>query len=294
MPQPHSTLEKDVQQILSQGTQILGAPAPRLLTGQPQVPANGLRHGLTGQNTFLSDPEMVLYLSSGVDFFLEMQPVGIRENHLLQRIIDADWRLNRVPFLQENLLKIGEFREAKRIRHDNPGASEQTVEVYARGGSFHDVSSDFEKIGRHEIRLDRLLNSMHHEYERRQESRRKHHSSLRFNLETCKGYLWYRDALAAAELMLESRRKEAQAKSPVEIEDPPITPTESVISEENLVCKSAPETMTQAHAAGLPIDLEKPAQDPAIPAETLEDTHEGVSTHISADTSADISEDLAA
>jgi hypothetical protein len=210
MPQPHSTLEKDVQQILSQGTQILGAPAPRLLTGQPQVPANGLRHGLTGQNTFLSDPEMVLYLSSGVDFFLEMQPVGIRENHLLQRIIDADWRLNRVPFLQENLLKIGEFREAKRIRHDNPGASEQTVEVYARGGSFHDVSSDFEKIGRHEIRLDRLLNSMHHEYERRQESRRKHHSSLRFNLETCKGYLWYRDALAAAELMLESRRKEAQ------------------------------------------------------------------------------------
>jgi hypothetical protein len=52
--------------------------------------------------------------------------------------------------------------------------------------------------------------------------------------------------------------------------------------------------MTQAHAAGLPIDLEKPAQDPAIPAETLEDTHEGVSTHISADTSADISEDLAA
>jgi hypothetical protein len=91
---------------------------------------------------------MVLYLSSGVDFFLEMQPVGIRENHLLQRIIDADWRLNRVPFLQENLLKIGEFREAKRIRDAHPGADEQTVEVYARGGSFHDVSSDFEKISR--------------------------------------------------------------------------------------------------------------------------------------------------
>jgi hypothetical protein len=131
---------------------------------------------------------------------------------------------------------------------------------------------------------------MHHEYERRQESRRKHHSSLRFNLETCKGYLWYRDALAAAELMLESRRKEAQAKSPVEIEDPPITPTESVISEENLVCKSAPETMTQAHAAGIPVDLEKPAQDPIIPAETLEDRREGVSEQ----KSEDISQDLAA
>jgi antitoxin component of RelBE/YafQ-DinJ toxin-antitoxin module len=52
--------------------------------------------------------------------------------------------------------------------------------------------------------------------------------------------------------------------------------------------------MTHAHAAGLPIDVEKPAQDATITAETPEDTHEGVSTHISADTSADISEDLAA
>jgi hypothetical protein len=76
----------------------------------------------------------------------------------------------------------------------------------------------------------------------------------------------------------------------VEIEDPPITPTESVISEENLVCKTAPETMTQAHAAGIPVDLEKPAQDPIIPAETLEDRREGVSEQ----KSEDISQDLAA
>jgi hypothetical protein len=48
--------------------------------------------------------------------------------------------------------------------------------------------------------------------------------------------------------------------------------------------------MTQAHAAGIPVDLEKPAQDPIIPAETLEDRREGVSEQ----KSEDISQDLAA
>jgi len=80
----------------------------------------------------------------------------------------------------------------------------------------------------------------------------------------------------------------------VEIDDPPITPTESVISEENLVCKTAPETMTQAHAAGLPIDLEKPAQDATITAETPEDRSEGISEQINEQISPDVSQDLAA
>jgi hypothetical protein len=52
--------------------------------------------------------------------------------------------------------------------------------------------------------------------------------------------------------------------------------------------------MTHAHAAGLPIDLEKPAQDAIIPAETLADTHECVSEQKSDDISPDISQDLAA
>ena len=116
---------------------------------------------------------------------------------------------------------------------------------------------------------------MHNEYERRQESRRKHHSSLRFNLDTCKGYLWYKKALAA-ELMMESRR-EVERPSPVEIEDPPLTTSESVTSEENLVCRNAPETLTQAHAAGIPVDTEQPATSTTTPAETAEDRSESVS-----------------
>jgi hypothetical protein len=129
---------------------------------------------------------------------------------------------------------------------------------------------------------------MHNEYERRQESRRKHHSSLRFNLDTCKGYLWYKKALAA-ELMMESRR-EVERPSPVELEDPPLTTSESVTSEENLVCRNAPETLTQAHAAGIPVDTEQPATSTTTPAETAEDRSESVSEQISPD----ISQDLAA
>jgi hypothetical protein len=52
--------------------------------------------------------------------------------------------------------------------------------------------------------------------------------------------------------------------------------------------------MTQAHAAGLPIDLEKPAQDATITAETPEDRSEGISEQINEQISPDVSQDLAA
>jgi hypothetical protein len=58
MPQPHSTLEKDVQQILSQGTQILGAPAPRKTRPSPLLPAKDTSEGVSEQKSEDQSPDI--------------------------------------------------------------------------------------------------------------------------------------------------------------------------------------------------------------------------------------------
>jgi hypothetical protein len=54
-----------------------------------------LGRGITGQNTFLTNGELLRYLTSGAAWIRDRRPLGV---HLLQRLIDIDrrvsWRLS--------------------------------------------------------------------------------------------------------------------------------------------------------------------------------------------------------
>ncbi len=59
------------------------------------------------------------YQSHLKSFADEYQPIGATEQHLVQALADAAWRLNRVASLETNLLTLGMGR---RIRTFSPVA----------------------------------------------------------------------------------------------------------------------------------------------------------------------------
>ena len=262
-----STPESEVEQTLNQARADLGPAVPRLITQKPQICINGLRHGITGQNTFLTNGELLRYLSSGAAWIKDRRPVGVRESHLLQRIIDTDYRLGRIPFIEENLQKSAFLREAQKIRIEQPELSEDVVEIYAQADAFRVSSTDIERLSRHETRLSRLMQAATLEYERLQD-RRMRGPITEFNLEGSKAYQWYVKLTGVAQKLM-AARDELKEKSEIVVEEAPpktgATPTESA---KPLLCKNrihimAPLTeeteksLEAGHAWGLLTEVER-------------------------------------
>jgi hypothetical protein len=245
----------------------LGPAVPRLITQKPQICINGLRHGITGQNTFLTNGELLRYLSSGAAWIKDRRPIGVRENHLLQRIIDTDYRLGRIPFIEENLQKSAFLREAQKIRTEQPELSEDVVEIYAQADAFRVSSTDIERLSRHETRLSRLMQAATLEYERLQE-RRMRDSRMNFILEASTAYNWYVKLTAVAQKLM-AARDELKQKSQIVVEEAPpktgATPTESA---KPLLCKNrihivtplteeTEKSLAAGHAWGLLTEVER-------------------------------------
>jgi len=261
------TAESDLEQTLNSARADLGPAVPRLITQKPQICINGLHHGITGQNTFLTNGELLRYLSSGAAWIKDRRPIGVRENHLLQRIIDTDYRLGRIPFIEENLQKSAFLREAQKIRTEQPELSEDVVEIYAQADAFRVSSTDIERLSRHETRLSRLMQAATLEYERLQE-RRMRDSRMNFILEASTAYNWYVKLTAVAQKLM-AARDELKQKSQIVVEEAPpktgATPTESA---KPLLCKNrihivtplteeTEKSLAAGHAWGLLTEVER-------------------------------------
>lgn len=74
--------------------------------GKAKSSRNALKTGLAGATVLLpsDDPEQYrLHIERHVD---QLQPIGELECQLVQRIADAQWRLNRIPVLERNIYKL--------------------------------------------------------------------------------------------------------------------------------------------------------------------------------------------
>ncbi|HTB15436.1 MAG TPA: hypothetical protein VK752_27890 [Bryobacteraceae bacterium] len=80
---------------------------PKTEEGKKQSSLNALRHGLTGQIVVMPTEDLRAYQSHLKSFADEYHPSGATEQHLVQALADASWRLNRVAALETNLLTLG-------------------------------------------------------------------------------------------------------------------------------------------------------------------------------------------
>jgi hypothetical protein len=77
---------------------------PRTPAGKQRSSLNALRHGLTGQLVVMPSEDLEAYQRHVQSFTDEYHPQGPTEQHLVQAIADASWRLNRVAALETNIL----------------------------------------------------------------------------------------------------------------------------------------------------------------------------------------------
>ncbi len=77
---------------------------PRTEPGKQSSSLNALRHGLTARTTVLPTEDPEAYQRHIRRFLDDYKPATATETHLVDEIANTTWRLNRIPFLEAELL----------------------------------------------------------------------------------------------------------------------------------------------------------------------------------------------
>ncbi len=85
---------------------------PTTSEGKAISSLNAVRTGLTGRTVLLPSEDADAYETHLVRYRDEFQPVGIRETQLVQNLADTQWRLDRIPSLENGIFALGRFRYA--------------------------------------------------------------------------------------------------------------------------------------------------------------------------------------
>jgi hypothetical protein len=75
---------------------------PNTPKGKAKSSLNAVKTGLTGRTMLLADEEeAAAYRAHLARFEQEFQPVGEQERTLVQNLADTQWRLDRIPNLEQ-------------------------------------------------------------------------------------------------------------------------------------------------------------------------------------------------
>jgi hypothetical protein len=77
---------------------------PRTDAGKHRSSLNSLRHGLTAASPVLPTEDRAAFEDHRRRFFDEYKPATPTESQLVLELVDTSWRLNRIPFLESELL----------------------------------------------------------------------------------------------------------------------------------------------------------------------------------------------
>jgi hypothetical protein len=187
----------------------LKSTGPRTPEGKDAVRLNAMRHGLRSKEVLLPGEEADALRELDKNLRAELRPVGEVENLLVDRIIAAYWRLQRLGrvetgiFVWERSSELAERaeREAREYEEEESGIAfglipepeitdevkheealersrrmrrEQETEAATLGRTFArdaDGANAFSKLSRYETAIDRQLYKALHELERRQAAR---------------------------------------------------------------------------------------------------------------------------
>jgi hypothetical protein len=82
----------------------LHSTGPRTESGKQRSSRNALRHGLSSQTAVLPTEDPEAYNRHIQQFVDEYAPATVTETQLVHEMANTAWRLNRIPFLETDLL----------------------------------------------------------------------------------------------------------------------------------------------------------------------------------------------
>jgi len=99
-PQP----DAETQRAATNRANSQHSTGPRTDAGKQRSSRNALRHGLTAQTAVLPTEDPETYQRHVQQFLDEYAPATPTETQLVHEIANSAWRLNRIPFLEADLL----------------------------------------------------------------------------------------------------------------------------------------------------------------------------------------------
>src|ERR1700691_1952129 len=129
---------------------------------------NAVTHNLSGQSLILLEAEAEAYNLMGTAMLIDLKPKSEPERQIAQKIIDTNFRLNRLTAIENNMFSFGLMRNETGTDHDD------RIEVMAaQTRAWIERANSFDVLGRYESRLSRQLIKYQEEFERLQAERKK-------------------------------------------------------------------------------------------------------------------------
>ncbi len=127
-----------------------------------------MKHNLTGQSMILLEAETEAYNRMAASMLIDLKPKSEPERQIAQKIIDTNFRLNRLAAIENNLFSFGLAANETDCPHDD------RLEVMAaQTRAWIERAGAFDTLGRYEARLSRQLLKYQEEFERLQVARKE-------------------------------------------------------------------------------------------------------------------------
>jgi hypothetical protein len=141
---------------------------PRSTPGKQRSRMNAVKHNLSGQNLILLEAETEAYNRMGTSMLMDLKPKSEPERQIAQKIIDTNFRLNRLTSIENNMFSFGLMGNESDTAHDD------RIEVMAaQTRAWIERANSFDVLGRYESRLSRQLLKYQEEFERLQAVRKE-------------------------------------------------------------------------------------------------------------------------
>jgi hypothetical protein len=142
---------------------------PKTPQGRQRAKFNALKHNLSGQHLILQETELAAYNHMSDNMLKDLKPKSEPERQIALKIIDTNFRLNRMAAIENNMFSFGI------VQNEHGGSdNEDRIEVMGaqtRAWTQHGPLIDV--MGRYEARLSRQLLKYQQEFERLQAVRKR-------------------------------------------------------------------------------------------------------------------------
>src|SRR5215211_2959763 len=126
------------KQIEANRRNALKSTGPKTPEGKASARLNATKHGLLSQEVLLPGEDEEALNELGERLRAELQPVGEMENLLVERIIDATWRLRRLSRVEAGIFTWELYEELAQRAHEEA----QTYEITLDALPFPDITDE--------------------------------------------------------------------------------------------------------------------------------------------------------
>jgi hypothetical protein len=140
---------------------------PRTVEGKNRSSLNAVKHNLSGNHLVLQDHEYTEHQRMSKAMLADLKPQTEPERQIAQKIIDLNFRINRITAIENNLLNFDMSANDPQSIED-----EGVARMFAQTRAWKKDAQSFEILGRYEARLSRQLLQYQKEFERLQTVRK--------------------------------------------------------------------------------------------------------------------------